>query len=118
DFIKSPISKHGMESIFNKMKELKNQMITFNPLGGRMTEISEFAKPYPRRPGNLAKIEYETYWNDPGTEATNEYLEYSRLMHEHMTPRTLEKHVSIIGTWILVSTITERIVTKKVGFMG
>ncbi|GJV61361.1 berberine bridge enzyme-like protein 8 [Tanacetum coccineum] len=86
DFLKSPISKHGMESIFNKMKELKNQMITFNPLGGRMNEISEFAKPYPHRAGNLAKIEYETYWEDAGTEAANQYLQYARLMHEHMTP--------------------------------
>nr|GEW06898.1 berberine bridge enzyme-like 8 [Tanacetum cinerariifolium] len=86
DFLKSPISKHGMESIFNKMKELKNQMITFNPLGGRMNEISEFAKPYPHRAGNLAKIEYETYWEDAGTEAANQYVQYARLMHEHMTP--------------------------------
>nr|GEW18170.1 berberine bridge enzyme-like 8 [Tanacetum cinerariifolium] len=92
DFLKSPISKHGMESIFNKMKELKNQMITFNPLGGRMNEISEFAKPYPHRAGNLAKIEYETYWEDAGTEAANQYVQYARSRHAKRMKMMAARH--------------------------
>ncbi|KAI3695826.1 hypothetical protein L1987_78828 [Smallanthus sonchifolius] len=86
DYLKTPISKKGLKSIFKKMKELENQMITFSPFGGRMEEISEFAKPYPHRAGNIAMIEYETYWNETRTETANKYLEYSRTMHEHMTP--------------------------------
>ncbi|GJU12699.1 berberine bridge enzyme-like protein 8 [Tanacetum coccineum] len=86
DFLKEPISKQGMKSIFKRMKELRSQTLTFNPLGGRLNEISEFAKPYPHRAGNLAMIQYQTYWDDSGTEAANQYIESTRLMHEHMTP--------------------------------
>ncbi|KAM0062278.1 putative tetrahydroberberine oxidase [Helianthus debilis subsp. tardiflorus] len=86
DYLKNPISKKGLKSIFKKMKQLQNQMITFSPFGGRMEEISEFAKPFPHRAGNLAMIEYETYWDELGTEASKKYLGFSRKMHEHMTP--------------------------------
>lgn len=86
DFLKSPISKHGLKSIFKKMKELENQMVTFSPFGGRMEEISEFAKPYSHRAGNIALIEYETYWDELGSEAANKYQQFARKMHEHMTP--------------------------------
>ncbi|KAI3695829.1 hypothetical protein L1987_78831 [Smallanthus sonchifolius] len=86
DYLKTPISKRGLKSIFKKMKELESQIITFSPFGGRMEEISEFAKPYPHRAGNIAMIEYDTYWNETGVVAANKYLEISRKMHEHMTP--------------------------------
>ncbi|KAK9059732.1 hypothetical protein SSX86_020436 [Deinandra increscens subsp. villosa] len=86
DFLKEPISRKGLKSIFKKMKELENQMVTFSPLSGRMEEISEFAKPFPHRAGNIAMIEYETYWNQTGTKAANKYREFSRMMQEHMTP--------------------------------
>ncbi|KAJ0493343.1 putative tetrahydroberberine oxidase [Helianthus annuus] len=86
DYLKNPISKKGLKFIFKKMKELPNQMITFSPFGGRMEEISEFAKPFPHRAGNLAMIEYETYWNQLGMEAAKKNLEFARKMHEHMTP--------------------------------
>ncbi|XP_071686992.1 berberine bridge enzyme-like 8 [Rutidosis leptorrhynchoides] len=86
DFVQRPISKLGTETIFLKMKELQNQMITFNPLGGRLNEVSEFATPYAHRTGNIALIEYETYWSEPGEEATNRNLGSARKMHEHMSP--------------------------------
>ncbi|GJS75179.1 berberine/berberine-like protein [Tanacetum coccineum] len=86
DFLKEYISKQGMKSIFKRMQELRSQTLTFNPLGGRLNEISEFAKPYPHRAGNLAMIQYQMYWDDSRTEAANQYIESTRLMHEHMTP--------------------------------
>ncbi|PWA66274.1 berberine/berberine-like, FAD-binding, type 2 [Artemisia annua] len=86
DFLKNPISNQGMKSIFKRMKELRSQSLTFSPLGGRMNEISEFAKPFPHREGNLALLQYQTYWEESGTEAANEYIEDTRLMHEYMTP--------------------------------
>ncbi|KAJ0866638.1 putative tetrahydroberberine oxidase [Helianthus annuus] len=76
----------GVVLAFKFKLELPNQMITFSPFGGRMEEISEFAKPFPHRAGNLAMIEYETYWNELGTEAAKKNLEFARKMHEHMTP--------------------------------
>ncbi|KAK9065529.1 hypothetical protein SSX86_014930 [Deinandra increscens subsp. villosa] len=86
DYVKTPISKQGFESIFKRMKELENQMLAFNPYGGRMSEISEFAKPFPHRAGNIAKIQYVVNWDELGDEAENRYLNYTRLMYDYMTP--------------------------------
>ncbi|GKB48281.1 berberine bridge enzyme-like protein 8 [Tanacetum coccineum] len=86
DYLQEPISKQGFEFIFEKMKELENQVLTFNPYGGRMSEISEFAKPFPHRSGNIAKIQYVTYWDELGDEAAKRYLNFTRLMYEYMTP--------------------------------
>ncbi|KAF5774079.1 putative tetrahydroberberine oxidase [Helianthus annuus] len=68
------------------MKELENQMLAFNPYGGRMSEISKFAKPFPHRSGNIAKIQYEVNWEDLSDEAENRYLNFTRLMYDYMTP--------------------------------
>ncbi|PWA38266.1 carbohydrate oxidase [Artemisia annua] len=86
DYLQKPISKQGFEFIFERMKELENQMLAFNPYGGRMSEISEFAKPFPHRSGNIAKIQYEVNWDELGVEAANRYLNFTRLMYEYMTP--------------------------------
>ncbi|KAK3025980.1 hypothetical protein RJ639_041671 [Escallonia herrerae] len=56
DYLKEPIPKEGLEYIFQRMMELVTPVLTFNPYGGRMAEISEFAKPFPHRAGNIAKI--------------------------------------------------------------
>ncbi|KAJ0914779.1 putative tetrahydroberberine oxidase [Helianthus annuus] len=86
DYLKNPISKQGFEFIFDRMKELENVMLAFNPYGGRMSEISEFAKPFPHRSGNIAKIHYLTIWEEHGIEAENRYLNYTRKMYDYMTP--------------------------------
>ncbi|CAI9263805.1 unnamed protein product [Lactuca saligna] len=61
-------------------------MLAFNPYGGRMSEISEFAKPFPHRSGNIAKIQYEVNWDELGVEAANRYLNFTRVMYDYMTP--------------------------------
>nr|XP_043630325.1 berberine bridge enzyme-like 8 [Erigeron canadensis] len=86
DYVQKPISKHGFEFIFEKMKELENQMLTFSPYGGRMSKISEFAKPFPHRAGNIAKIAYETNWEELGDEAATRNLNFTRVMYDYMTP--------------------------------
>ncbi|XP_023752536.2 berberine bridge enzyme-like 8 [Lactuca sativa] len=86
DYVKEPISKQGFEFIFKKMKELENQLLDFNPYGGRMSEISEFAKPFPHRSGNIAKIQYEVNWEELGVEAAKRYVNFTRMMYDYMTP--------------------------------
>ncbi|KAI7742947.1 hypothetical protein M8C21_010418 [Ambrosia artemisiifolia] len=86
DYVQNPISKQQFEFIFERMKELENQMLAFNPYGGRMSEISEFAKPFPHRSGNIAKIQYEVNWEELGDEAEARFLNFTRLMYEYMTP--------------------------------
>ncbi|KAD6453917.1 hypothetical protein R6Q59_015679 [Mikania micrantha] len=86
DYVQNPISKQDFEYIFERMKELENQMLAFNPYGGRMSKISEFAKPFPHRAGNIAKIQYEVNWDELGDEAENRFLNFTRLMYDYMTP--------------------------------
>ncbi|KAK9060455.1 hypothetical protein SSX86_021159 [Deinandra increscens subsp. villosa] len=86
DYLQSPISKQGFEYIFERMKELAPITIDFNPYGGRMSEISEFAKPFPHRSGNIAMLQYLVIWNETGTKAENENIKYARMMYDYMTP--------------------------------
>ncbi|KAL4567784.1 hypothetical protein LXL04_023378 [Taraxacum kok-saghyz] len=86
DYVEAPILKEGFEFIFEKMKELENQMLSFNPYGGRMSEISEFSKPFPHRSGNIAKIQYEINWEERGVEAENRNLNFTKMMYDYMTP--------------------------------
>ncbi|KAL8265348.1 hypothetical protein R6Q59_023478 [Mikania micrantha] len=86
DYVKKPISKQGLGFIFKKMVELERPVLTFNPYGGRMAEISEFAKPFPHRAGNIAKIQYALDWNETGVEAANRYINLTRVLHDYMTP--------------------------------
>ncbi|KAK1408628.1 hypothetical protein QVD17_40561 [Tagetes erecta] len=86
DYLKNPISKEGFEFILEKMKEVENLTLDFNTYGGRMSEISEFAKPFPHRSGNIAKIQYLLLWDERGIEAENRYLNFMRKMYDYMTP--------------------------------
>ncbi|GJY49597.1 berberine bridge enzyme-like protein 8 [Tanacetum coccineum] len=86
DYVKKPITKKGLGSIFRKMVELERPILTFNPYGGRMAEISEFAKPFPHRAGNIAKIQYATDWTENGVDIANHYKNLTRVLHKHMTP--------------------------------
>ncbi|KAI7756338.1 hypothetical protein M8C21_007893 [Ambrosia artemisiifolia] len=86
DYLKKPISKQGLISIFNKMVELERVGFIFNPYGGRMAEISEFAKPFPHRAGNIAKIQYTLDWTEYGVDIANRYINLTRVLHEYMTP--------------------------------
>ncbi|KAK9076061.1 hypothetical protein SSX86_004394 [Deinandra increscens subsp. villosa] len=85
DYLKTPISKQGFEFIFERMKEVEI-LLEFNPYGGRMGKISEFAKPFPHRSGNIAKIQYLILWEERGIEAQNRYMKYARMMYDYMTP--------------------------------
>ncbi|XP_048325079.1 berberine bridge enzyme-like 8 [Ziziphus jujuba] len=86
DYLKKPIPKDGLEFIWKRMIELETPMLTFNPYGGKMAEISPTATPFPHRAGNLAKIQYATNWDASGTKAANHYIDLTRKLYEYMTP--------------------------------
>ncbi|KAG8385186.1 hypothetical protein BUALT_Bualt03G0015700 [Buddleja alternifolia] len=86
DYLKRPIPTHGLELLFKKMVELQAPMLTFNPYGGKMAEISPSEKPFPHRAGNIAKLQYATNWNENGEEAENRYLNLTRELYNYMTP--------------------------------
>jgi hypothetical protein len=85
DYMKKPISKEGIESIWRKMLEIENVWMQWDPHGSRMSEIFEPDTPFPHRAGNLFLIQYFTSWVEEAE--TNKYLELSReLYDEIMTP--------------------------------
>lgn len=86
DYLKKPMQKSGLEFIWMKMIELQTPMLTFNPYGGKMAEISSSAKPFPHRAGNIAKIQYATNWNEDTAEANSYYVNLTRKLHMYMTP--------------------------------
>ncbi|CAJ1938511.1 unnamed protein product [Sphenostylis stenocarpa] len=86
DYVQQPISKFGLEGIWNKMMELEKPVLALNPYGGRMGEISEMETPFPHRAGNLYKIQYSVNWKEEGEDVANRYLDLIRGLYDYMTP--------------------------------
>ncbi|CAI8618135.1 unnamed protein product [Vicia faba] len=86
DYVKKPISRNGLESIWEFMIKSDRVRMEWNPYGGKMDEISESETPFPHRKGNLFLIEYLTSWGEDGVEARNRYLNISRSFYKFMTP--------------------------------
>ncbi|CAL5410311.1 unnamed protein product [Camellia sinensis] len=86
DYVQTPISKTGLESIWKKMIALGKTGFVFNPYGGRMSEIPAAATPFPHRAGNIFKIQYSVSWEDEGVEAYKNYMSQIRELHSFMTP--------------------------------
>lgn len=57
--------------------------MVLNPYGGRMNEIPAV---FPHRAGNIYKIQYVSYWNEPGAEAEKRKIYEMRKFCNYMTP--------------------------------
>ncbi|CAA3033799.1 berberine bridge enzyme-like 21 [Olea europaea var. sylvestris] len=86
DYLKTPISKNGLESLFEKIIEVGKVGLVFNPYGGRMSEIPDSETPFPHRAGNIFKIQYSVNWDDEGEGAEKTYIEQTREMYRYMAP--------------------------------
>lgn len=86
DYVQTPISIANLEWIFKKMVELGKTGFTFNPYGGRMSEVPSTATPFPHRAGNIYKIQYSVNWNDESAELEKEYLNQAKRLYSYMTP--------------------------------
>nr|XP_043608848.1 berberine bridge enzyme-like 21 [Erigeron canadensis] len=86
DYLQTPIPRNGLESILQKMLELKVVELVFNPYGGRMSEIQDWETPFPHRAGNIFKIEYSVNWHQNGSEIEAYYVNQTRLLYDFMTP--------------------------------
>ncbi|KAF5936589.1 hypothetical protein HYC85_024095 [Camellia sinensis] len=86
DYLQTPISKVGLESIWSKMMELGKTGFVFNPYGGRMGEIPAAATPFPHWAGNIFKIQYSLNWDEEGVVVENNNLNQVRELYSFMTP--------------------------------
>ncbi|XP_074266448.1 berberine bridge enzyme-like 4 [Silene latifolia] len=86
DFVKSPIPREGLETIWNKLIEVENVMLQWNPYGGMMDEIPENATAFPHRAGNLFKMLYIKYWKDDSEQALIKNIQASRDLYDIFTP--------------------------------
>nr|KYP51212.1 Reticuline oxidase-like protein [Cajanus cajan] len=86
DYVKTPIPKEALNSIWSMMVKVNNMWMQWNPYGGAMDEISSNATPFPHRAGNLFLVQYFTFWPQDGDEAANLNLNKSRSFYQFMTP--------------------------------
>ncbi|CAI9276382.1 unnamed protein product [Lactuca saligna] len=68
------------------MMELRVVGLTFNPYGGRMSEIPDWETPFPHRAGNIFKLHYGVNWNEEGSELAAYYVNQTRVLYDFMTP--------------------------------
>ncbi|XP_074298544.1 berberine bridge enzyme-like 3 [Silene latifolia] len=86
DYVKIPIPRAGLETIWKKMIEVENVILQWSPYGGRMSEIAENATPFPHRAGILFKMQYITEWQDESEQALMKNIKATRDLHDTFTP--------------------------------
>lgn len=86
DYVQKPISKNFFTLLWKKMIELGKIGLVFNPYGGKMSQISSSATPFPHRNGNLFKIQYSINWDEAGSEIEKNYTSQARSLFSFMSP--------------------------------
>ncbi|XP_026459620.1 berberine bridge enzyme-like 24 [Papaver somniferum] len=86
DYVKEPISEIGLQGLWERLLIEELTFLTFIPYGGRMSEISKSASPFPHRRGNLFKIIYLVSWDEKQDHASKKYISGVRNLYKYMTP--------------------------------
>ncbi|KAL3641542.1 hypothetical protein CASFOL_012357 [Castilleja foliolosa] len=88
DYVQEPIPEHGFEGLWRLwgQSEADNANMIMTPYGGRMSEISASAIPYPHRANYLYKILHLVNWNEPGEAATERHINWTRIMYAYLAP--------------------------------
>ncbi|KAL3742431.1 hypothetical protein ACJRO7_017844 [Eucalyptus globulus] len=88
DYVKEPIPKSGLEGMWERFfeEDVGVAQMIWNHYGGRMSEISESALPFPHRAGVLYKIQHLTSWTDGGDEVASKHVSWIRSFYSYMAP--------------------------------
>jgi hypothetical protein len=88
DYVQEPIPEHGFEGIWKRFsqKEAEAAIMILTPYGGRMSEISESATPFPHRAGNIYKIQQLVYWEEEETAASERHIRWIRRLYGYLAP--------------------------------
>ncbi|KAG2689836.1 hypothetical protein I3843_09G156100 [Carya illinoinensis] len=86
DYVMKPIPEVGLEGIWERFyqKEAKEAILALIPYGGRMSEISESAIPFPHRVGNIYKILYLVNWEEEGIVESKRHISWIRRFYSYM----------------------------------
>ncbi|CAM8998130.1 unnamed protein product [Rhodiola kirilowii] len=85
DYIQTPISKSGLESLWKKMMEIGKTGLVLNPYGGAMNDIAPSDTPVPHRAGNICKIQYSVNWSNSSSEEETQNIQGIRELYDFMT---------------------------------
>ncbi|KAF6138059.1 hypothetical protein GIB67_042964 [Kingdonia uniflora] len=87
DFVRKPIKDFQLEKIWKLLlQEDQTPVLIWEPLGGRMSEISESATPFPHRFGNLYNIQYYMWWQEEGLSAAVKHVGSVQRFYKYMRP--------------------------------
>ncbi|KAF2310544.1 hypothetical protein GH714_014119 [Hevea brasiliensis] len=84
DYVKEPISETELEGLYKKLLEAETSELILTPCGGKMSEIQDSETPFPRRRGNIYKIQYMVTWDKE--EETEQHLRWMRSLYSYMAP--------------------------------
>lgn len=88
DYVRQPIPVKGLEGMWERFFQEDQgvaQMIWI-PYGGKMSQISESAIPFPHRAGNIYMIQHITAWTSGGNEDTPRHVSWIRKFYEYVSP--------------------------------
>ncbi|GFQ00731.1 cannabidiolic acid synthase [Phtheirospermum japonicum] len=88
DYVQEPIPQQGFEGLWRLWGQAEADManMIMTPYGGRMSEISESALPFPHRANNLYKILHLVNWNESGEAASERHINWTRRTYAYLAP--------------------------------
>ncbi|GMN68663.1 hypothetical protein TIFTF001_037721 [Ficus carica] len=86
DFVKEPIPNDVFEKMLEMLYEedVGKALIFVFPFGGKMSEISESAIPFPHRAGNIYAFQYQLSWEKEDEE--EKHVNWVRRLYDYLTP--------------------------------
>ncbi|KAL3654619.1 hypothetical protein CASFOL_001604 [Castilleja foliolosa] len=86
DFVTTIISVKGLSRIWRFLDEEAEHRGTleFSPFGGKVSNFSESATPFPNRAGNIFMIRYGVVWYGEGDEELKKHMSWIRSVYSYM----------------------------------